>query len=319
MAGWGSFGSGLAQGFAQGIGPGMRESRWRKRKEEEEERKRQTAIKLFEASTSGSDKDEGLREKGREYIRMGGTMEDARGEYRAALGQKKTKEAGEKKKERSKLEAAAGHELRMRQTRQAAGEELKGRRERRQSGMDQGLTGKALEYYVKEPKTTESELARYPGMPEKPPKAPADPMTKARKQKNAEITNQFNEKNLATRQEFAQQAQQAVGTFDAYLAREYAEDWQMVKQARQTMQAIPPGALSKPLAKYQKAIDDKTSELMGDAGVQAKIKLLQEMPFAPGDDAVSDARAAELRRQNEELKRIIREGEKTIDGLCSGN
>lgn len=329
MAGWQGIGRGLEQAGGA-IAHTIYRSKWRKRKEEEEERKRKR--ELTRARIYGVPADHEVLKQVESLDLTGKEAADLyRHQLKEGQATERTAELPFKLQPLTEKGKPAGgkapsyvtqqliKETQRRATRKKAGEELKGRQERRQFGTDQGITGKALEYSVSKPKITEAQLGRLPGMPEKPPKAPADPMTKARKQKNAEIANRFNEKNLATRQEFAQQAQQTVGTFDAYLAREYAEEWQMVKQARETMQAIPPGALSKPLAKYQKLIDDKTSELMGDARVQAKIKLLQEMPFAPGDDAASDAYAAELRRQIEELKRLKREGEKTIDGLTAGN
>jgi len=208
MAGWQQIGRGLNQAGGA-IAHGIYRRNYRKREEEEEERKRQTAIKLLEASTSGEDKDEELREKGREYIRMGGSMQDARGRYRAALGQKKTKEAEAEAPFKlqpltEKGKPAGGKppsyvtqqlikETQRRATQKKAAEELQGRQERRQSGVDQGMTGKKLEYYTSRPKITEAALGRLTGgMREKPPKAPditTDVRAKFKGQVDAYITS----------------------------------------------------------------------------------------------------------------------------------
>jgi hypothetical protein len=180
MAGWGAFGSGLAQGFAQGIGPGLREHRWKKRKEEEEERRRKRAILM--ARAYGVPKDDKVISEIKEDILKSG--KEAVDLYRHRLKEEKAAEAPFELQPLTEKGKPAGQkapsyvtqqlikETRKRDTRKKAAEELKGRQEQRQFGQAQGMKGQALEYFTSRPKITESQLGRLPGMPKKPPKPP---------------------------------------------------------------------------------------------------------------------------------------------------
>jgi len=298
----------LGAGLGQGLAAAGRRRRREKEREEEEERRKRAAKLALQMRGAKEQKwldkvDEGVPA---EQILAAYKEEKAQEESkaRAAAQHEVDMRALIKDKERGDLSVRATHELRMRKLKQEA--EQKADQDAADDKFKSFGTKTAQEKFNLPPDQAALMMEGRRTIPSEwlGSRKESDPFTSARRQRAAEIDNQFNKKRAETRQQFIQQATQEIGTLEDYVKKNYASDLQLLQSAPPEMTSA---FYQDKRGKYQKVVEERIDDLIDNARIEAKRVLLETMPYDGGEDLANEIRnrIAQKRDKIDELERRI--------------